>query len=67
MQYIRDNYGEDPADYNKACTDLEQLRQVTSINRNLFDVFFKVKTQESEVLSVQHVYRAEVLLSIELK
>lgn len=26
-QYIRDNYGEDPADYNKACTDLEQLRQ----------------------------------------
>lgn len=27
-QYIRDNYGEDPADYNKACTDLEQLRQV---------------------------------------
>lgn len=26
-KYIRDNYGEDPADYNKACTDLEQLRQ----------------------------------------
>ena len=41
MQYIRDNYGEDPADYNKACTDLEQLRQVTSINRDLFDVFFE--------------------------
>ena len=61
MQYIRDNYGEDPADYNKACTDLEQLRQVTSINRDYFDVFLeKWKTQESEVLSV-HVYRAEVL------
>ncbi|XP_062613644.1 tyrosine-protein phosphatase non-receptor type 23-like [Saccostrea cucullata] len=26
-QYIRDNYGEDPADYNKACSELEQLRQ----------------------------------------
>ncbi|XP_021352040.1 tyrosine-protein phosphatase non-receptor type 23-like [Mizuhopecten yessoensis] len=26
-QYIRDNYGEDPAQYNKACNDLEQLRQ----------------------------------------
>ncbi|CAL1535665.1 unnamed protein product [Lymnaea stagnalis] len=25
-QYIRDHYGEDPALYNKACTDLEQLR-----------------------------------------
>ncbi|KAL5005900.1 hypothetical protein ScPMuIL_017058 [Solemya velum] len=26
-QYIRDHYGEDPANYNKACNDLEQLRQ----------------------------------------
>ncbi|BFZ21684.1 hypothetical protein BsWGS_24723 [Bradybaena similaris] len=26
-QYIKDHYGEDPAQYSKACTDLEQLRQ----------------------------------------
>ncbi|XP_005093180.1 tyrosine-protein phosphatase non-receptor type 23 [Aplysia californica] len=26
-QYIKTHYGEDPALYNKACTDLEQLRQ----------------------------------------
>ncbi|XP_059145278.1 tyrosine-protein phosphatase non-receptor type 23-like [Physella acuta] len=26
-QYIKDHYGEDPALYNKACTELEQLRQ----------------------------------------
>ncbi|XP_071112236.1 tyrosine-protein phosphatase non-receptor type 23-like [Haliotis cracherodii] len=26
-QYIREHYGEDPALYNKPCTDLEQLRQ----------------------------------------
>lgn len=39
-QYIRDNYGEDPADYNKACTDLEQLRQVIQIfNWNMENIF----------------------------
>ncbi|CAC5365468.1 PTPN23 [Mytilus coruscus] len=26
-QYIKNHYGEDPAHYNKACSDLEQLRQ----------------------------------------
>ncbi|KAL3855251.1 hypothetical protein ACJMK2_014467 [Sinanodonta woodiana] len=26
-QYIRDHYGEDPAHFNKACSELEQLRQ----------------------------------------
>lgn len=28
FQYIHDYYGEDPALYNKACSDLDQLRQV---------------------------------------
>lgn len=63
MQYIRDNYGEDPADYNKACTDLEQLRQVTSVNRDHFDVFFE-KWKHRSLKFYQYniyIYRTEVL------
>ena len=32
FQYIRDHYGEDPAHYNKSCTELESLRQVRDKN-----------------------------------
>ena len=35
FQYIRDHYGEDPAHYNKACNELEQLRQVSQTPLNL--------------------------------
>ena len=31
LQYIRDHYGEDPALYNKAVNELEQLRQVPEL------------------------------------
>lgn len=43
-QYIRDNYGEDPADYNKACTDLEQLRQVIDIFNLIVENIFPYDT-----------------------
>lgn len=39
LQFIRDQYNEDPANYNKACLELEQLRQVRKTTLLMLDAF----------------------------